>query len=104
MKLMSYGKGVESPYTWPMTGPSYHGVTTALPGDLLGVLDELLEADIGQRMLHELREHAERDGADVRAEQRGVDHVRRVAHRRDQHLGLEVVVVVDLHDLLDDVH
>src|SRR5439155_9612961 len=89
--------------------PGYAEPSARRPGsDLLAelrpVLQELLEADVGQRMLHELLEHRERDRHDVGAGLRGVDHVERVTDRRGEHLGLEALDAVDLADVADEVH
>src|SRR5438552_13300628 len=71
---------------------------------LVPVVQELLEPDIRQRMLHEHLEDRERHGRHVRARLGRVDDVQRVADRRRQHLRLETVDAVDLTDIAHQVH
>src|SRR5262245_49875510 len=69
------------------------------------ISQELLDPDIGQRVLHTLLEHLERAGGDIGAGQRRVDNMARVADRGRQYHGLDLgVVAVDLHDLADELH
>src|SRR5712691_6194102 len=68
------------------------------------VVEELFEADVGERVLHELFEDGEGHGGDVGAGLGGVDDVQRIADGRREHLGLEAVVAVDLADVADQVH
>src|SRR5882724_7954814 len=75
-----------------------------LLAELRPVLEELLEADVGQRVLHELLEHRERQRHDVGAGLRSVDDVKRVADRGREHLRLEPLDPVDLADVPDQVH
>src|SRR5439155_24517245 len=80
------------------------GETSDLLAELRPVLEELLEPDIGQRMLHELLEHRERERHDVGPGLRGVDDVQGVADRGGEHLRLEALDPVDLADVADEVH
>src|SRR5205807_5353534 len=78
--------------------------TLELLARLVPVVEELLEADVRQRVLHELLEHGERQGRHVRPRLRGVDDVQRAPDRRGEYLRLEAVVPVDLDDVADQVH
>src|SRR5207302_510615 len=53
------------------------------------VVQELLEADLRQRVLDQRLEDGERHRRDVRAGLRGVDHVERIADGRGEDLRLE---------------
>ena len=81
-----------------------HGASTCRLVRLLPVLQKLLEPDRRQGMVEQLIDHGGRAGADVCADARRVDDVDRVAAAGDQHLGRELVVVVDLDDLADQIH
>src|SRR5712691_8806308 len=61
-------------------------LTLDLRARLVPVVEELLEADVGQRVLHQRLEHAERHGAHVSPRLGGVHDVERVADRGRQHL------------------
>ena len=71
---------------------------------LFPVLEEVRQADVGQRVLEELIDHLRRARADVGAHLRGLDDVNRMARAGDEHFGLERIVPVDLDDFLDEVH
>src|SRR5690606_12043200 len=71
---------------------------------LLPVRQERLESLVRQRVADQLVQHLRRDRGDVRTQQGSFDHVHRVPDRGDQHFRVEVVVVVDLHDLCDQIH
>src|SRR5207244_695107 len=71
---------------------------------LLPILQELLEADVRERMIVERIDYRRRTRRDVGAHARGFDDVHRVAAACDEHFGLEVVVVVDCHDLANQLH
>src|SRR5215471_17626270 len=75
-----------------------------LLAELGPVVEELLEPDVGQRVLHELLEHRERNRRHVGTGLGGVDDVQGVADRGGQHLGLETLDAVDLADVADQVH
>src|SRR5437667_442719 len=75
-----------------------------LRAELGPVVEELLEPEVRQRMLHELLEHGERHRHHVRARLRRVHHVERVADRRGEHLRREPLDPVDLTDVADEVH
>src|SRR5207244_12999160 len=68
------------------------------------VVEKLLEADVGQRVLDELFEHAERHRRYMGARLGGVDHVKRISNRGGQYLGLETLDAIDLADVTDEVH
>src|SRR4028118_2225599 len=51
----------------------------------LPVLQELLEADVGQRVLEQLLDERGRAGTDVRPEPRGLDDVEGIARGGDEH-------------------
>src|SRR5215510_13358137 len=72
--------------------------------DLLPILKEIGQADVGQRVFEQLLYHLERHGGDVRAEPRRFDHVQRVADAGRQNLGVKSVVVVNLPNLPDQSH
>src|SRR5262245_30355488 len=72
--------------------------------DLLPILKEIGQADVGQRVFEQLLNHLERHGGDVRAEPRRFDHVQRVADAGRQNLGVKSVVVVNLPNLSDQSH
>src|SRR3990172_4893158 len=71
---------------------------------LLPIVAEGLDALVRQRVVYHLLEHLERRRGDVRAEQRRLSHVPRMADRRGQHFRLQVVKLDDRHQLADDVH
>src|SRR3954453_12319937 len=71
---------------------------------LLPVLQEFLEADAGERMVEQRIDHRRWAGRDVGAHARRFDDVNRVTAARDEDFRGEVVVVVDLDDLLDQLH
>src|SRR3989442_12181274 len=60
-----------------------------LLAELRPVVEELLEPDVRQRVLHELLEHRERHRRHMRARLRRVHHVTRVANRRGEARRLE---------------
>src|SRR5215510_13118250 len=72
--------------------------------DLLPILKEIGQADVGQRVFEQLLYNLERHGGDVRAEPRRFDHVQRVADAGRQNLGVKSVVVVNLPNLPDKSH
>src|SRR5262245_7797877 len=72
--------------------------------DLLPILKEIGQADVGQWVFDQLLHHFERHGGDVRAEPRRFDHVQRVAYAGRQNLGVKSVVVVNLPNLSDQSH
>ena len=71
---------------------------------LLPVRQELLQPDVGQRMIEQRVDHRRRAGADVGAHARRLDDVHRAARAGDEDLGLEVVVAVDLDDVANQLH
>src|SRR4051812_24007803 len=71
---------------------------------LLPVSDELLQADVGQRMVEERIDDSGGTRADVRSHPRGFDDVHRAARAGDENLRRELVVAEDLDDLLNQVH
>ena len=74
--------------------------------DVLGfaeVGEEALQADVGERVAEQQLEDLERHRGDVRAGERALDDVLRVAHRGDEDLRRELVRVVDLHDLAHEL-
>lgn len=66
--------------------------------------EELLKADIGQRMLNHLLIDAIRHRANVSPCQRRFNDVHRVPDARNQDFGFEIVVVVDGNDLPNKLH
>src|SRR5262249_13755728 len=72
--------------------------------DLLPILKEIGQADVGQGVFNQLLHHFERHGGDVRAAPRRLDHVQRVAYAGRQNLGVKSVVVVNLPNLSDQSH
>src|SRR5262245_58046451 len=66
--------------------------------------EELLEIDVGERMLEALLDHGGRTGHDIGAHPRRLDDVNRVTDAGDQHLGRVFVVVEDVNDLADQSH
>src|SRR5262249_27718112 len=72
--------------------------------DLLPILKEIGQADVGQGVFDQLLYHLERHSGDVRAEPRRFDHVQRVADAGRQNLGVKSVVVVNLPNLPDQSH
>src|SRR5437660_778159 len=66
---------------------------------LLPIFEELLEADVRERMVEQLIDDGRRARRDVGAEARRLDDVNRVTAARDEDLGREVVVRVDLDDV-----
>src|SRR3989475_11873546 len=72
--------------------------------DLLPIVQESLQADVGQGVLGHLLEHVEWERDDVRAELRGLDHVEGMSDARNQDLTVPVVVPENLGDLSDDLH
>ena len=74
--------------------PSAAGSCRCGSGDLLAGLgpvgQERRQALVGQRMVEQLPQDRRRHGGDMRAQLGGLHHMHRVAHRGDQHLGLEV--------------
>src|SRR5262245_37937508 len=84
--------------------PATLGACPHLLRQLLPVLEELLQADVGQGMLDQRLEHRERHGGDIRADARRLDHVQRIPNAGRQDLALEVVIVEDGPNLADDLH
>src|SRR2546425_9904165 len=81
--------------------------TSTLPHllrQLLPVLEESLQADVGEGVLDDRLQHRERHGGDVGTETGCVDDVQRVADAGRQDLALEFVVVEDRPDVAHDVH
>src|SRR5471032_681943 len=70
----------------------------------LPVLEKLLQPDGRERVVEQLLDQRRRTCRDVRAHPRGLDHMDRMAAAGDEHLGRELVVVVDVHDLADQLH
>src|SRR5438067_147469 len=68
---------------------------------LLPIFEELLEADVRERMVEQLIDDGRRACRDVGAEACRLDDVNRVTAARDEDLGREVVVRVDL-DAVED--
>src|SRR5438067_2389732 len=66
---------------------------------LLPVLVEGRQSLVGERVLHQLREHVVRHRRDVGAGERRVDHVHRVPKRRGEHVRLVPLDLVDRADL-----
>src|SRR5262249_9285988 len=85
-------------------GPPARAPASDLLAELRPVVEELLEPDVRQRMLHQLLEHRERDRHDVGAGLGGVDDVERVADRGSEDLSLEALDAVDLTDITDQIH
>src|SRR5437867_12410415 len=83
-----------------LAGPTRGGLLR----DLLPVLEEPLQTDVREGVLGHLLQHVERQRNDVRAELRGLDHVERMANRRDEDLTIPVVVPEDLDDLANHLH
>src|SRR5262249_24098315 len=71
---------------------------------LTPVLQELVEPLIGQRVIEKHVQDFERHGPDVRASRRRIDNVNRRPQGCGQHLRFEAVVLVDMHDLPDQIH
>ena len=69
----------------------------------LPILQELLETDVRERMVEQLIDHGRRTGADIGAHSRGFDDVDGMTAAGDEDFGLEVVVLEDLHDLVDQI-
>src|SRR6266581_6825456 len=72
--------------------------------DLLPVVQEPLQPDIGQGVLRHLLQDVERQGDDVRAELRGLNDVERMADRGDEDFAIPFVVPEDRDDLADHLH
>src|SRR4030095_7231797 len=79
-----------------------------LPDRLTGlrpIREEGGEALVRQRMVEHLAQHGRREGRDVGAHLRRLDHVYGMADRGHQHLRREGRIVgVDLHDVADEIH
>src|SRR5438128_5285912 len=71
---------------------------------LLPVFEELLEADVRERMVEQLIDDGRRARRDVGAEACRLDDVDRMTAARDEDLGREVVVRVDLDDVANQLH
>src|SRR4030042_303380 len=71
---------------------------------LLPVLEEALQAAVGERVLEKRVEDARRHGADVGAHPGRLQDVHRVAQAGGEDLAVEVVVVEDLDDVGDELH
>src|SRR6266542_2701105 len=96
---------LETPTKGPFRTETTTGESRASPErDLLAILDELLEPDVGERVVDELLDHFERHGADVGAELSRLKHVDRAAHAGHEHFRVEPIVLVDGDDLLDELH
>src|SRR5574339_265803 len=72
--------------------------------NFLPVREKLLQADVRERMLRELQENRERTCRDVRAHPSCLLYVHRVTNRRDEDLGRELVMTIDVEDLADELH
>src|SRR5262249_46793860 len=72
-------------------------------GNLSQIFQELSDAFIRQRMLHELIEYLRRHGADIGADKARLHNMDGMANRRDEDFGLEFVVVEDRHDRFDQL-
>ena len=72
--------------------------------DFLPVLQELLEADVGERVVEQLIDHRRRTRAMSAPMRAASIDVNRMAAAGDQHFGRELVVVVDLDDLANQIH
>src|SRR5262249_46703020 len=83
------------PKRMPAPWTLYRLKLASLERNLLPVFDELLQTDVGERMVCELLDDLERDRADVGSELRRLQHVRRAANARHEHLGVKPVVLVD---------
>ena len=70
---------------------------------LLPVLEEPLEADVGERVLEALFDHRGRRSRDIGAHPRSLDDVDGMAHARHQYLGGQVGAVEDVDDLAHQV-
>src|SRR5262249_38256493 len=90
-----------------------HGIREALSATtrsrasrvcLLPVLEEMLEADVGEWMVEERLDDLRRAGADIGAEPGRLDDVHRMPAACDEHFRGELVVTKDLEDLLHDGH
>src|SRR5437016_926674 len=68
------------------------------------VVEEPLQADVGQGMLDHLLHHLWRHRGDARPCASGLDDVQRVSDAPNENLSLHLVVAEDLHEVLDDVH
>jgi len=66
--------------------------------------EELLEADVGQRMLNQLLIDTIGHGTYVSPGQRRFNDMHRVPYTCDQNFGFEIVVVVDRDDLPNEFH
>src|SRR2546430_9119746 len=80
------------------------GCDPVLLRDLLPIVQESLQADVGQGVLGHLLEHVEGERDDVRAELRGLDHVDGMSDARHQDLPVPVVVPENPGDLPDALH
>src|SRR5438128_6826963 len=79
--------------------PSHFGALGLLP-----ILQEFLQADVGERMLEQLVDHRRGHRHDVGAHPRGFDHVNGIAHAGDEHFGGVIGVVEHVDNLADDLH
>ena len=71
--------------------------------DFRPILQELLQALVGQWVIEQRIEHLERHRADMRARQRRFHHVRRRPQRGRQNLRLESVILVNLYDVAEEI-
>src|SRR4051812_39057709 len=95
---------LETPRNGPLRTVMKAGKGRSAERNLLGVFEELLEANVGEGMVGELLDDLEGDRADVGAELSGLEHVDGAAHAGHQHLGVVAVVLIDRDDLLDELH
>src|SRR3990170_6859551 len=79
-------------------------VATALLRDLLPIFEESLQTNVRERVLCHLLEDLERHRHDVRADLRGVNHMQRMAYRRDEDLTVPFVVPEDRNNLANHLH
>src|SRR6185369_513883 len=70
----------------------------------LPILQELIDAGVGQRVFGELNHDRIGDGGDIGADKGRVEDMDRVAHAGHDDLGHVAVVVEDGADLFDDPH
>ena len=72
--------------------------------NLFGILKKPRQTDVRQRVLEQLSDDFERDGRNMRADERRLYEVRRITHTRRQNFRRKIVVVIDGDNLLHQVH
>src|SRR5205809_173528 len=72
--------------------------------DFLPIVQESLQADVGQGVLCHLLEDVEWQRDDVRAQSRGLDHVKGVPDTRHQDFAVPIVIPKNLGDFADYLH